>query len=128
MKKIFLMLVVMFTMTVVANAKDYVGDVTNVVMRNNQKPDVQNVTFEVTDGRLIAEFDVPNVLPPHHISFEVEIDGVGTYAVDGYISVFGNTVPFEGTVTITQYDDNSLVFSFSCPGLGVSFDFSSPAA
>lgn len=64
--------------------------------------------FEISNGILVGNFTVG----PHDIYLEStsEISGTGTYPVKGYIKL-GLTLPFSGTVTVTEADGNNLSFT-----------------
>lgn len=120
MKKVLMMFVAIFAMTLAANATEYTGTVSNVIMGGTPQEDATGITFDVTGNELTGDFGLDVMHPPHQIDLSAN---VSTGSASGTVTVYGSTVPFNGTITIIERTDTTLKFYFECPDLNASFYF-----
>ena len=110
MKKIMLF-VALIAMAVVANAADFTGTVTNVVMNGNAKNDVENITFKVNDNVLTGNFKIItahklNLTAPLSFTTDTEFEGSGS----GTVVMAIIPIPFTCEITDGDMDDSTLTF------------------
>lgn len=111
MKRFLFMFIALIAMTVTANATDYTGTVSNIVMNSSEKDDISDITFTVVDNTLTGNMVVANA---HSLSinatlvFGTENVYVGTFIGTGNGHV--NIIPFTCTITNGNLTATTLVF------------------
>ncbi len=129
MKRIVLMLVAIFAMTVVASATDYRGTVTNVVMNGNPKDDKQDITFTLEDNVLSGNFAIATA---HTLDLSADVTFTGTsFAGEGDGRIVMAIIPIRFTCTVDGSETGDTL-TFDCvattsTGMVCSFTFTGTA-
>jgi hypothetical protein len=113
---LFLVVAILFATTGVAKATTYSGTATATKMNGIPLTYSTSCSFEVDDsGYLSGAFAVG----PHTIFIDSDeaITGAGVYDVSGYITLSNQSIPFSGTVTVSNYSDTELVFTCNVTAL-----------
>lgn len=123
------MFVAIFAMVLAANATDYTGTVSNVMMGGKQKSNATGITYSVNNDVLTGSFTIPNTFPTHKIKMTSDLTET-TDNTTGTVTVFGISLSFTGTVSSVSVSTTALSFHFegeTSTGTEVSFDFDGTA-
>lgn len=125
MKRFILMIVAIFAMVLAANATNYTGTVSNVMMGGKQKSDATGIIYSVNNNVLKGNFTIPDTFPKHTIDMTSDLTK-SSDNTDGTVTVFGIKLSFSGTVSNISVSDTALSFHFegeTSSGTEVSFDY-----
>lgn len=123
-KQILFTLIALFAMVVSANATDYTGEVTNVMMNGKLKSNVQNVTFSINNNVLSGNFDIATA---HSLDINVPLTVTGKSFVgkgDGTITFV--IIPISFTCDVDGSLDGKMTFNCEAvtdSGITASFTF-----
>lgn len=129
MKRIVLMLVAIFAMTIVASATNYTGTVTNVVMNGSPKDDKQNITFTLDDNVLSGNFSIATA---HTLDLSADVTFTDTnFDGEGSGRIVMAFIPIRFTCTVDGSQEGDTL-TFDCiattsTGMVCSFTFTGTA-
>lgn len=125
MKKIIFTFIAFFALTIAANATDYKGSVTNVIMNGNAKSNHSDIIFSINDDVLTGNFSIATA---HKLDLSADLSFNGTSFTGegtGAITFVVIPVDFDCTVDGTLEGDT---LTFNCvavtsSGITCSFTF-----